>query len=63
MVPPLSVAWLDIAASVAAHGLTDAFTGCVVQEQVAPGPELILSIRNDAQFGPMVMVGAGGTLG
>jgi len=54
----MSVAWLDIAASVAAHGLTDAFLGCVVQEQVAPGPELIMSIRNDAQFGPMVMIGA-----
>jgi acyl-CoA synthetase (NDP forming) len=58
----MSVAWLDIAASVAAHGLTDAFLGCVVQEQVAPGLELIMSIRNDAQFGPMVMIGAGGTL-
>ena len=58
----VSVAWLDIVASVAAHGLTDAFVGCVVQEQVAPGPELLLSIRHDPQFGPMVMVGAGGTL-
>ena len=58
----VSVAWLDIAASVAAHGLADAFVGCVVQEQAAPGHELILSIRNDAQFGPIVMIGAGGTL-
>ena len=55
-------AWQDIAASIAAHGLTDAFTGCVVQEQAAPGTELLLSIRRDPQFGPLVMVGAGGTL-
>jgi succinyl-CoA synthetase beta subunit len=58
----IEVAWLDIVASVAAHDLTDAFTGCVVQEQVTPGPELLLSIRRDPQFGPLVMVGAGGTL-
>ena len=56
------VAWQDIAASIAAHGLADAFTGCLVQEQVMPGPELLLSIRHDAQFGPLAMVGAGGTL-
>ena len=41
------VAWQDIAASIAAHDLTDAFTGCLVQEQVMPGPELLLSIRRD----------------
>ncbi len=56
------VAWQDIAASIAAHDLADAFTGCLVQEQVMPGPELLLSIRHDAQFGPLAMVGAGGTL-
>ena len=58
----VSAAWNHIAASVARHGLADAFTGCLVQEQAAPGLELILSIRNDPQFGPFVMVGAGGTL-
>jgi succinyl-CoA synthetase beta subunit len=58
----VGAAWQDIAASIAEHGLTDAFTGCVVQEQAAPGTELLLSIRRDAQFGPLVMVGAGGTL-
>lgn len=58
----VEVAWLDIAASIAAHDLTDAFAGCIVQEQVASGVEILVSIRRDAQFGPMVMVGAGGTL-
>jgi hypothetical protein len=57
-----AAAWQGIVASIAAHGLTDAFTGCIVQEQTAPGTELLLSIRRDAQFGPLVMVGAGGTL-
>jgi acetyl-CoA synthetase (ADP-forming) len=58
----VAAAWQDIVASIAAHGLTDALTGCIVQEQAAPGTELLLSIRRDAQFGPLVMVGAGGTL-
>ena len=34
----------------------------LLQEQVAPGLELLASIRRDPQFGPFVMVGAGGTL-
>ncbi len=58
----VSVAWLDIAASVAADDLSKAFRGCIVQEQITPGTELLLSIRNDPQFGPIVLVGAGGTL-
>ena len=52
----------DIAAAIGRHGLADRFTGCLVQEQAAPGLELILSVRNDPQFGPIAMVGAGGTL-
>jgi acyl-CoA synthetase (NDP forming) len=58
----VGTAWNDIVASAARHDLADQFTGCLVQEQAAPGLELILSIRNDPQFGPFVMVGAGGTL-
>jgi acetyl-CoA synthetase (ADP-forming) len=58
----VNTAWHDIAASIARHDLADAFTGCLVQEQAAPGLELILSIRDDPQFGPFVLVGAGGTL-
>lgn len=55
-------AWNEITASVTRHNLRDQFTGCLVQKQAAPGLELILSIRNDPQFGPFVMVGAGGTM-
>jgi acetyl-CoA synthetase (ADP-forming) len=58
----VSVAWQDIALSVAEHGLADAFTGALLQQQVQPGLELLVSIRRDPQFGPFVMVGAGGTL-
>jgi acyl-CoA synthetase (NDP forming) len=58
----VNAAWRDIATSVAAHGLSTAFIGVMVQEQVAPGLELIASIRHDPQFGPFVLVGAGGTL-
>jgi acyl-CoA synthetase (NDP forming) len=55
-------AWQDVASSVAAHGLTDAFTGVLLQAQVPAGLELIASIRCDPQFGPLVLIGAGGTL-
>ena len=58
----IEAAWRDIAASVAAHNLADAFSGCIVQEQVVPGVELLASIRRDPQFGPVLLVGAGGTM-
>jgi hypothetical protein len=34
----------------------------LLQRQISPGLELIASIRNDPQFGPFVLVGAGGIL-
>ena len=34
----------------------------LVQEQVVPGVELLASIRRDPQFGPVLLVGAGGTM-
>ena len=46
----------------AAHSLADAFNGCTVQEQVVSGVELLASIRRDPQFGPVLLVGAGGTM-
>jgi acetyl-CoA synthetase (ADP-forming) len=58
----IEVAWLEITASLAAQNLADSFDGCIVQEQVIPGVELLVSIRRDAQFGPILLVGAGGTM-
>jgi acyl-CoA synthetase (NDP forming) len=41
----------------------DAKLGCVlVQEMVSGGVEMILGMTFDPQFGPLIMVGAGGTL-
>jgi acyl-CoA synthetase (NDP forming) len=37
-------------------------TGLVVQPMIRDGIELILGIRRDAQFGPVVLVGLGGVL-
>jgi len=34
----------------------------LIQQQIAPGLELLVAIRHDPQFGPFVLVGAGGTL-
>jgi len=40
----------------------EAFRGCLVQEMVRADAELILGVRHDAQFGPIVVIGVGGTL-
>jgi acetyl-CoA synthetase (ADP-forming) len=58
----VEAAWWDIVSSIADHGLTRSFTGCLLQQQIAPGLELIASLRNDPLYGPFVLVGAGGTL-
>jgi len=36
--------------------------GLLVEPMVAPGTELILGMRRDPQFGPVVLVGLGGVL-
>ncbi len=38
------------------------FEGCLVQEMVDADAELLLGARPDPQFGPVVVLGAGGTL-
>ncbi len=58
----VNASWQDVVTSIATHGLADKFIGVLLQQQVEAGLELIASIRRDPQFGPFVLVGAGGTL-
>jgi acetyltransferase len=57
-------AWRRIAANVAEHAGLEAFQGATVQPMVrtADGYELILGSSLDAQFGPVLLFGAGGQL-
>jgi acetyl-CoA synthetase (ADP-forming) len=54
-------AWQAIAAAVASKH-SSAIEGCLVQEMVRGGAELIVGIRRDPQYGPIVLVGSGGLL-
>jgi acyl-CoA synthetase (NDP forming) len=54
-------AWQAIASAMAKRHTTD-LDGCLVQEMACGGAELIVGIRRDAQFGPIVLVGSGGIL-
>jgi acyl-CoA synthetase (NDP forming) len=56
----LREAWEAIEKAAVAHAGSAKFAGCLVQEQIPPGLELICSIRRDPHFGALVLVGAGG---
>jgi acyl-CoA synthetase (NDP forming) len=56
----LREAWGAIETSAGTHAGAAKFAGCLVQEQIPSGLELICSIRRDPQFGPLILVGAGG---
>ena len=53
-------AWRDIVVSLEQHMPQSKLDGCVVQNMVSGGVELILGARWDPQFGAVVMAGAGG---
>jgi acetyltransferase len=45
----------------AAKAVPDAFIeGILIQKMMPPGHEIVLGVVNDADFGPLVMLGAGG---
>ncbi|WP_342641415.1 acetate--CoA ligase family protein [Rhodoligotrophos ferricapiens] len=53
-------AWDEIKKAVAEHAPESQFKGCLVAEMVNWRDELIIGIKRDEQFGPMVLVGFGG---
>ena len=54
-----AAAWERVVAAARAAGAETA--GAVVQRQAEPGVELIIGARRDALFGPVLVVGTGGT--
>ena len=55
----LRSAWSDMAAALAARGIRDD-EGGLVEEMIAGVAELIIGARFDREFGPVIMIGAGG---
>ena len=56
------VAWEQIASSVRAALPGAALDGCLVERMADGGVEMIVGARHDPQFGPVIVVGAGGIL-
>ncbi|MCL4238416.1 MAG: acetate--CoA ligase family protein [Anaerolineae bacterium] len=55
-------AFADLLARARAHGVPEtALKGAFVQKMIPPGVDLIVGIVRDAQFGPLIMAGVGGT--
>jgi acetate---CoA ligase (ADP-forming) len=53
----------DMAGALRAHGREDLLEdGFVVQEMVADGVEMVVGVSHDPMFGPVLLVGLGGTL-
>jgi acyl-CoA synthetase (NDP forming) len=57
----VGLAWDQISYSLAQHGFHDA-EGCIVAEMVFGVVEMIVGAKYDKEFGPMIMIGIGGTL-
>jgi acetyl-CoA synthetase (ADP-forming) len=55
-------AFTGISEAVAKAAPEAKFEGCLVQEMVTPQAELILGVKRDPVFGPVVVAGAGGVL-
>jgi len=55
-------AWREIEANLAKHLSGERLEGCLVERYLSDGVEVIVGAKHDPQFGPIVMVGAGGVL-
>lgn len=55
-------AWEELLANARAYRADAAIHGILVQEKVPPGTEVILGVKNDPHFGPVLMFGLGGIL-
>ncbi|MGE0314053.1 MAG: acetate--CoA ligase family protein [Lautropia sp.] len=60
--PDVMQAFADIERAVKASAPDAVFEGCVVQEMVRAEAELILGVKRDPVFGPVIVAGAGGVL-
>jgi acetate---CoA ligase (ADP-forming) len=57
----LAVAWEELATTLATHAPTARLEGFLVERYV-PGVEMLLGIARDPTFGPVVLIGTGGTV-
>jgi acetyl-CoA synthetase (ADP-forming) len=55
-------AWLEIEQGIARALPGAALDGCLLAPMAGPGVEMIVGTKYDEQFGPLVVVGAGGVL-
>ena len=56
----LRAAWADMVARAQALRPDAVIDGCLVEEMIAPGLELVVGGRRDPQWGPVVLFGLGG---
>ncbi len=56
----VSAAYARVLASAKRHAPTARILGVLVQPMAPPGREVILGVKRDATFGPLLMVGLGG---
>jgi acyl-CoA synthetase (NDP forming) len=56
------IAAVEIFAAAVRHAPDASIDGVSVQQMASPGVEIVLGVKNDPQFGPLIAVGIGGVL-